>query len=72
LPALNEVATKAVAMETWKCFYSNNGGGGARNPVGDFVFPSEEADEVHDSSGVPTWEGDSYFCMPRNISVEHV
>ncbi|QQP40675.1 Hypothetical protein FKW44_014804 [Caligus rogercresseyi] len=27
-------------METWKCFYSNDGGGGgARNPVGDFVFP---------------------------------
>ncbi|QQP35046.1 Hypothetical protein FKW44_023159 [Caligus rogercresseyi] len=32
--------------------------------------PSEEAHEVHDSSGVPTLEGDSYFCMPRNISVE--
>ncbi|QQP56647.1 Hypothetical protein FKW44_001377, partial [Caligus rogercresseyi] len=39
LPSLNEVAAKAVAMETWKCFYSNDGGGGARNPVGDFVFP---------------------------------
>ncbi|QQP41706.1 Uncharacterized protein FKW44_016166 [Caligus rogercresseyi] len=38
-PSLNEVAAKAVAMETWKCFYSNDGGGGARNPVGDFVFP---------------------------------
>ncbi|QQP57925.1 Hypothetical protein FKW44_003084 [Caligus rogercresseyi] len=36
---LNEVAAKAVALETWKCFYSNDGGGGARNPVGDFVFP---------------------------------
>ncbi|QQP36115.1 Hypothetical protein FKW44_021110, partial [Caligus rogercresseyi] len=32
LPSLNEVAAKAVAMETWKCFYSNDGGGGARNP----------------------------------------
>ncbi|QQP50384.1 Hypothetical protein FKW44_011376 [Caligus rogercresseyi] len=39
LPSLNEVAAKAVAMETWKCFYFNDGGGGARNPVGDFVFP---------------------------------
>ncbi|QQP36546.1 Hypothetical protein FKW44_021680, partial [Caligus rogercresseyi] len=39
LPSLNEVAAKAVALETWKCFYSNDGGGGARNPVGDFVFP---------------------------------
>ncbi|QQP56376.1 Uncharacterized protein FKW44_001007, partial [Caligus rogercresseyi] len=38
LPSLNEVAAKAVALETWKCFYSNDGGGGARNPVGDFVF----------------------------------
>ncbi|QQP54866.1 Hypothetical protein FKW44_007846 [Caligus rogercresseyi] len=26
-------------METWKCFYSSDGGGGARNPIGDFVFP---------------------------------
>ncbi|QQP53819.1 Hypothetical protein FKW44_006437, partial [Caligus rogercresseyi] len=24
---LNEVAAKAVALETWKCFYSNDGGG---------------------------------------------
>ncbi|QQP57687.1 Hypothetical protein FKW44_002758, partial [Caligus rogercresseyi] len=28
----------------------------------------EEAHEVHDFSGVPTCEGDSYFCIPRNIS----
>ncbi|QQP36362.1 Hypothetical protein FKW44_021437, partial [Caligus rogercresseyi] len=33
LPSLNEVAAKAVALETWKCFYSNDGGCGARNPV---------------------------------------
>ncbi|QQP54082.1 Hypothetical protein FKW44_006789, partial [Caligus rogercresseyi] len=25
---------------TWKCFYSNDEGGGARNPVGDFIFPN--------------------------------
>ncbi|QQP53422.1 Hypothetical protein FKW44_005903 [Caligus rogercresseyi] len=37
-PSSNEVAAKAVALETWKYFYSNDGGGGARNPVGDFVF----------------------------------
>ncbi|QQP51265.1 Hypothetical protein FKW44_012578 [Caligus rogercresseyi] len=34
--------------------------------------PSEEALEVHNFSGVPTWEGDSYFCMSRNICVELV
>ncbi|QQP52158.1 Uncharacterized protein FKW44_004206 [Caligus rogercresseyi] len=39
LPSLNEVAAKAVALETWKCFYTNDGGGVARNPAGDFVFP---------------------------------
>ncbi|QQP38045.1 Hypothetical protein FKW44_018518, partial [Caligus rogercresseyi] len=39
LPSLNEVAAKAVALKTLKCFYFNDGGGGARNPVGDFVFP---------------------------------
>ncbi|QQP40937.1 Hypothetical protein FKW44_015153 [Caligus rogercresseyi] len=38
LPSLKEVAAKAVALETWKGFYSNDGGSGARNPVGDFVF----------------------------------
>ncbi|QQP40476.1 Hypothetical protein FKW44_014523, partial [Caligus rogercresseyi] len=26
LPSLHEVAAKAVALETWKCFYSNDGG----------------------------------------------
>ncbi|QQP31668.1 Hypothetical protein FKW44_006074, partial [Caligus rogercresseyi] len=33
LPSLNEVAAKAVALKTWKCFYSNDGGGGAKKPV---------------------------------------
>ncbi|QQP51800.1 Hypothetical protein FKW44_013253, partial [Caligus rogercresseyi] len=33
LASLNEVAAKAVAMVTWKYFYSNDGGGGTRNPV---------------------------------------
>ncbi|QQP52221.1 Hypothetical protein FKW44_004303 [Caligus rogercresseyi] len=27
-----------MALETYKGFYSNDGGGGARNSVGDFVF----------------------------------
>ncbi|QQP52030.1 Hypothetical protein FKW44_004024 [Caligus rogercresseyi] len=38
LPFLNEVAAKVVAIQTWKCFYSNDRGCSARNPVGDFVF----------------------------------
>ncbi|QQP35773.1 Hypothetical protein FKW44_020655, partial [Caligus rogercresseyi] len=38
LPSLNEVAAKR-GHEDWKCFYSSDGGGGARNPIGDFVFP---------------------------------
>ncbi|QQP36376.1 Hypothetical protein FKW44_021455, partial [Caligus rogercresseyi] len=28
LPSLNEMAAKAVALETWKCFYTNDGSGG--------------------------------------------
>ncbi|QQP33075.1 Hypothetical protein FKW44_024315, partial [Caligus rogercresseyi] len=48
------VAAKTVALETWKCFYSYDGGGGARNPVGDFV---------HHSSSVSTRKRDGYLCM---------
>ncbi|QQP39207.1 Hypothetical protein FKW44_020013, partial [Caligus rogercresseyi] len=64
LPYLKEVAAKTVALDTWKCFYSNDGGGGARNPVVTFVFPNE----VHHSSGVSTWEGDSYYFACHVIS----
>ncbi|QQP37046.1 Hypothetical protein FKW44_022341 [Caligus rogercresseyi] len=47
LPSLNEVAAKTVAMETWKCFYSSDGGGGARNPIVISSSHPEEAHEVH-------------------------
>ncbi|QQP52826.1 Hypothetical protein FKW44_005088 [Caligus rogercresseyi] len=72
LPSLNEVAAKAVAMEPGNAFTPTTG---AAVPGTRLVISSshpEEAHEVHDSSGVPTLEGDSYFCMPRNISVELV
>ncbi|QQP35352.1 Hypothetical protein FKW44_023548, partial [Caligus rogercresseyi] len=32
LLSLNEVAAKAVAMETWKCFYSNDRGQQCQEP----------------------------------------
>ncbi|QQP42467.1 Hypothetical protein FKW44_017150, partial [Caligus rogercresseyi] len=35
IPSLNEITVMAVAVETWKCFHSNDGGCGARNPIGD-------------------------------------
>ncbi|QQP40990.1 Hypothetical protein FKW44_015232 [Caligus rogercresseyi] len=59
-------------METWKCFYSNDGTAVRGTRLVISSSHPEEAHEVHDSSGVPTLEGDSYFCMPRNISVELV
>ncbi|QQP36138.1 Uncharacterized protein FKW44_021137, partial [Caligus rogercresseyi] len=40
IPSLNEITVMAVAVETWKCFHSNDGGCGARNPIGDLVFPT--------------------------------
>ncbi|QQP52656.1 Hypothetical protein FKW44_004873, partial [Caligus rogercresseyi] len=40
IPSLNEITVMAVAVETWKCFHSNDGGCGARNPISDLVFPT--------------------------------
>ncbi|QQP39541.1 Hypothetical protein FKW44_020459, partial [Caligus rogercresseyi] len=52
----------SLPQRAWKCFYSNDGAGCARNPVGDFVFPIPMRPmRFHDSR--------AYFCMPRNISV---
>lgn len=38
LPSLNEMVTTAVAMEAWKAFYSDDGGEGQRNLVGQQTF----------------------------------
>jgi hypothetical protein len=37
-PSLNNIVTKAVAMEAWKAFHSSNGSGGRRNPIGQIIF----------------------------------
>ncbi|QQP52447.1 Hypothetical protein FKW44_004605 [Caligus rogercresseyi] len=71
LPSLNELATKAVDLETWKCFHSNDGGGGAKNPVGDFVFPIPKSGSTTPVA-YPLGRETATFVMPRNIGVEHV
>ena len=38
LPSLNAMATRAVAMEAWKAFHSNDGPSGSRNPLGLVIF----------------------------------
>ncbi|QQP31366.1 Hypothetical protein FKW44_024948, partial [Caligus rogercresseyi] len=39
LPSLNKGGRQGGGYGDLQCFYSNDGGSGARNPVGDFVFP---------------------------------
>lgn len=40
LPSANAVAARAVAMEAWKAFHSNDGPHGSRNPCGNILFPT--------------------------------
>jgi hypothetical protein len=38
IPSFNELSIRAVAMETWSAFWSNDGCDGERNPVGSRLF----------------------------------
>jgi hypothetical protein len=40
LPSVNELAVRAVAMESWKANHSSDGKNGERNPIGKFIFPA--------------------------------
>jgi hypothetical protein len=37
-PSYNELATRALAMETWCAYTSKDGPGGSRNPLGSLMF----------------------------------
>eukprot|EP00095_Tigriopus_kingsejongensis_P006181 maker-scaffold191_size271209-snap-gene-1.29 protein:Tk06181 transcript:maker-scaffold191_size271209-snap-gene-1.29-mRNA-1 annotation:"hypothetical protein DAPPUDRAFT_192258" len=43
LSSLNELTVHAVAMETWRAFYSQDGPDGSRNALGQVLFPSNVA-----------------------------
>eukprot|EP00095_Tigriopus_kingsejongensis_P010320 maker-scaffold187_size272365-snap-gene-1.28 protein:Tk10320 transcript:maker-scaffold187_size272365-snap-gene-1.28-mRNA-1 annotation:"ubiquitin carboxyl-terminal hydrolase 38-like" len=43
LSSMNELAVRAMAIETWKAFHSSDGTIGGRNPIGQIVFPSTTA-----------------------------
>ncbi|QQP40526.1 Hypothetical protein FKW44_014596 [Caligus rogercresseyi] len=65
------MAAKAVAMNIWKCFYSNDG---ARNPVGDFVFPIQRRPMRSTTpEAYPLGrETATFACHAVPISVKHV
>jgi hypothetical protein len=44
LESANRMVVKAIAAETWSCFHSDDGGGGARNHVGRVVFSDKRTD----------------------------
>eukprot|EP00095_Tigriopus_kingsejongensis_P011402 maker-scaffold68_size422247-snap-gene-3.22 protein:Tk11402 transcript:maker-scaffold68_size422247-snap-gene-3.22-mRNA-1 annotation:"PREDICTED: uncharacterized protein LOC100161421" len=39
IPSVNELAIKAIVLETWKAFHSSDGRNGLRNPIGQIIFP---------------------------------
>jgi hypothetical protein len=43
LPSINAMAVKAVAVETWKSYWSCDGPDGSRNPIGSHMFDSTSA-----------------------------
>jgi hypothetical protein len=50
LPSVNELAVRAVAMESWKANHSSDGKNGERNPIGKFIFPDTPTTSSIDSS----------------------
>ena len=38
LPSINEIATSAVAIESWKAYHSTDGGGWEINIIGKIIF----------------------------------
>jgi hypothetical protein len=50
LSSLNELAVRAVAMESWKANHSSDGKNGGRNPIGKFIFPATPTNSSIDSS----------------------
>jgi hypothetical protein len=50
LPSVNELAVRAVAMESWKANHSSDGKNGERNPIGKFIFPATPTTSSLDSS----------------------
>jgi hypothetical protein len=43
IPSVNEMVVSVVAMETWNCKHSSDGGNGAKNFVGAFIFDQGRA-----------------------------
>jgi hypothetical protein len=43
IPSVNGMVVSAVAMETWNCRHSSNGGSGAKNFVGALIFDQGRA-----------------------------
>jgi hypothetical protein len=43
MPSVNGMVVNAVAMETWNCRHSSDGGNGAQNFVGSLIFGTGEA-----------------------------
>jgi hypothetical protein len=49
LPSVNELAVRAVAMESWKANHSSDGKNGERNPIGKFIFPANPTSSIDSS-----------------------
>ena len=50
LPSYNNMIIRAMAMEAWKAFHSDDGGCGGRNLVGKLVFPKPRGTSADDST----------------------
>ena len=50
IPSYNNLIVRAMAMEAWKAFHSDDGGSGDRNLVGKLIFPNPRKTPIDDSS----------------------
>jgi hypothetical protein len=46
MPTIIAMVTTAVAVETWKAYMSRDGVNGVKNPIGNIVFDSAEAERT--------------------------
>jgi hypothetical protein len=76
LESANRMVVKAIAAETWGCFYSDDGRNGTRNHVGRLLFTDKRMGTAKtvgkDRAGRSPSEGGRHLHYPRGQCVERI
>jgi hypothetical protein len=76
--SVNRMVVKAIAVETWSCYHSNDGKDGARNHVGTILFSETRTATAKTKKSAKTGQiavplrGGRYICHTRGPRVQQV